>query len=176
MNHQPIIAESARKHSVSDDDLLHAYGNPIDAFELDEGLTMLVGPDAAGNLVEIGVVDGDLAPVIVHGLRPARRRFRRQRRTGRVMTVPRSTREILEHADELAARFEGYEPDDSDPKDAAPLRELRAAVLARADADRRIAAAVAAARAAGLTWSSIGAMLGTSGEAARQKYGSALQV
>ena len=92
------------------------------------------------------------------------------------MTVPRSTREILEHADELAARFEGYEPDDSDRKDAAPLRELRAAVLARADADRRIAAAVAAARAAGLTWSSIGAMLGTSGEAARQKYGSALQV
>jgi hypothetical protein len=32
-----IIAESARKHGVSDEDIRHAYANPIRVFELDEG-------------------------------------------------------------------------------------------------------------------------------------------
>ena len=31
---QPIIADSARKHGVSDDDMLHAYDNPIRLFDL----------------------------------------------------------------------------------------------------------------------------------------------
>jgi hypothetical protein len=34
-----IIAESARKHGVSDEDIRHAYAHPIRVFELDEGLT-----------------------------------------------------------------------------------------------------------------------------------------
>jgi len=29
MGDDPIIAESARKHGVSDEDILHAYANPI---------------------------------------------------------------------------------------------------------------------------------------------------
>jgi len=37
---EPIIAVSARKHGVTDEDMLHAYRNPIRLFELDEGLTM----------------------------------------------------------------------------------------------------------------------------------------
>jgi hypothetical protein len=32
-----IIAESARKHGVSDADIRHAYAHPIRVFELDEG-------------------------------------------------------------------------------------------------------------------------------------------
>lgn len=51
---QPIAAR-ARKHGVSDDDILHAFNNPTRAEDLDEGLTMLIGPDHAGNLYEIGV-------------------------------------------------------------------------------------------------------------------------
>ena len=43
----PVILGSARKHGVADDDMLHAYRNPIRVFEFDE-LTMLVGADAAG--------------------------------------------------------------------------------------------------------------------------------
>jgi len=33
---EPIIADSARKHGVSEEDMLHAYGNPIRLFEPDE--------------------------------------------------------------------------------------------------------------------------------------------
>lgn len=71
---RPVAAASARKHGVTDADMIHAYRNPIRAFELDEGLTMLVGPDRAGNLLEVGVVAGDPSPVIVHAMR-ARPRF-----------------------------------------------------------------------------------------------------
>jgi FAD/FMN-containing dehydrogenase len=84
--------------------------------------------------------------------------------------MPRSLQEILDHAEELARQFEQYEPDHGG-RDAAPLRAIRAAVIARSETEREIAAAVQVARKAGHTWASIGAMLGTSGEAARQRYG-----
>lgn len=76
MGAQPIIAESARKHGVSDDDMLHTYDNPIRVFELDEGFTLIIGPSPAAQMFEIGVVDGELAPVIVHAM-PAREKFLR---------------------------------------------------------------------------------------------------
>jgi hypothetical protein len=83
--------------------------------------------------------------------------------------MPRSTEEILARADELAKRFEDFTPSD-DGVDAHALRELRHAFVRRAEAEREINEAVAVARAEGLSWSAIGAMLGTSGEAARQRY------
>ena len=85
--------------------------------------------------------------------------------------MPRSMQEILDQADELARRFEDHIPDPAHVKDAAPLRAVHAAVQARATAERNLAAAVAAARASGCSWAAIGAYLGTSGEAARQRYG-----
>ncbi len=82
--------------------------------------------------------------------------------------MPRSLREILEHADELSRRFEEHEP--KDVRDAAPLRAIGKAVTERAVTERRVAETVAAARDAGVSWSAIGTMLGTSGEAARKRY------
>jgi hypothetical protein len=73
---QPIIAPSARKHGVADEDVLHAYANPIRLYAVDEGLQMFIGPDRAGRLLEVGVVEGDLAPVVVHPM-PARATFLR---------------------------------------------------------------------------------------------------
>jgi hypothetical protein len=87
-----------------------------------------------------------------------------------VITLPRTLQEILDHAEELARRFEQAGSDEAG-RDAAPLRAIRAAVLARSEAERAIVQAVHAARAAGHSWASIGAMVGTSGEAARQRYG-----
>ncbi len=84
--------------------------------------------------------------------------------------MPRSTEEILAHADELARRFEDYEPAEGDAKDATALRDVAGAFARLADSQRDLAAAVHAARAQGHSWSAIGAMLGTSGEAARQQY------
>lgn len=85
--------------------------------------------------------------------------------------MPRTVQEILDHAEELARRFEDYEPDPSDERDPETLKALREAVIARSDAERRLAAVVRAAHARGYSWQSIGALLGTSGEAARQRYG-----
>jgi hypothetical protein len=85
--------------------------------------------------------------------------------------MPRTTEEILKHADELARRFEEHEPDPEQIMDARPLRDVAGAFERRARAEADLAAAVTVARAEGHTWGAIGAMLGTSGEAARQRYG-----
>jgi hypothetical protein len=73
---EPIIVSTARKHGVSDQDMLHAYANPIRIYEVDEGLAMFIGPDRSARMLEVGVVDGDLAPVIVHAMK-ARAKFLR---------------------------------------------------------------------------------------------------
>ena len=85
--------------------------------------------------------------------------------------MPRTVDEIINQAEELAARFEDHEPNADDVRDANVLRALRRAFLARAEAEQRVTEAVEKARAEGHSWASIGAMVGTSGEAARQRYG-----
>ena len=85
--------------------------------------------------------------------------------------MPRSTKEILAHADELAKRFESYEPGTAETKGARALRDIAHAFSRVAASERELAGAVSAARAEGHSWAAIGAMLGTSGEAARQRYG-----
>ena len=90
------------------------------------------------------------------------------------MTMPRTIQEILDHADELAQRFEDYEPQ---PDDERPVEEylLERAAIARARGERQIVDAVAAARAKGLSWQRIGELLGTSAQAAQQRYGSVVE-
>jgi hypothetical protein len=71
-----VIAMSARKHGVSDDDIRHAYAHPIRVFELDEGFTMVIGANQAAIIFEIGVVDNVAVPVVVHAMK-ARDKFLR---------------------------------------------------------------------------------------------------
>jgi hypothetical protein len=71
----PVILESARKHGISDDDMLHAYRNPIRVFEMD-GLAMLIGPDHSARMLEIGVARGEGIEFIVHAM-SAREKFLR---------------------------------------------------------------------------------------------------
>lgn len=87
--------------------------------------------------------------------------------------MPRTVEEILKHADDLAKRFEDYEPSADDERDPQVFAALRGAVVARSDAERLIREAVESARASGFSWASIGSIVGTSGEAARQRYGHA---
>jgi hypothetical protein len=89
--------------------------------------------------------------------------------------MPRSVHDILRHADQLANRFEAYEPRPGDARDPEPYALLRAAVLERAAAERRVLDAVGQARSSSYSWATIGALLGTSGEAARQRYGRVLE-
>lgn len=69
----PVILAAARKHGVEDDDMLHAYRNPIRVFDLDD-LTMLVGPSESGALLEIGIAYAEGIDFIVHAM-PARARY-----------------------------------------------------------------------------------------------------
>ena len=69
----PVILASARKHRITDVEILHAYRNPIRVFDLDE-LTMLIGPDTAARLLEVGVCEAEGIEFIVHAM-PARDRF-----------------------------------------------------------------------------------------------------
>ncbi|MGD0199030.1 MAG: hypothetical protein ABSC56_14140 [Solirubrobacteraceae bacterium] len=84
--------------------------------------------------------------------------------------MPRTVQDILDHADELASRFENYEPTPQEERDPEAFVALRDAVLSRSDAERSLKAAVDDARAHGYSWALIGSLLGTSGEAARQRY------
>jgi hypothetical protein len=88
--------------------------------------------------------------------------------------MPRSIQEILEHADELARRFEEYEPREGDEQ---PVEEylLQRAALTRARSERQIVEAVVAARTAGISWARIGELLGTSAQAAQQRYGALVE-
>ncbi|MGH8996688.1 MAG: hypothetical protein ACRDYB_11750 [Acidimicrobiales bacterium] len=85
--------------------------------------------------------------------------------------VPRTSQEILSQADKLAKRFEEHEPDTTKIRDASSLRKVRKAFQRRAATEQELANAVHAARDDGQSWAAIGVMLGTSGEAARQRYG-----
>ncbi len=88
--------------------------------------------------------------------------------------MPRSIQEILDQADELAKRFEDYEPGAGDQ---VPVEEylLRRAALARARSEREVVDAVTAARSAGITWNKIGEILGTSAQAAQQRYAAVVE-
>ena len=77
--------------------------------------------------------------------------------------MPRSVKEIIEQAQELAQRFERFESDAADPSPARSLAAVHRATLARARAEADLADAVAEARTDGHSWAAIGAMLGTSG-------------
>jgi hypothetical protein len=78
--------------------------------------------------------------------------------------------EVLDHADELARRFEEYEPSPDDQIDVAAYL-LRRAALAQAQTARQTTEAVTRARQAGMTWKRIGSELGISAQAAQQRFG-----
>jgi hypothetical protein len=84
--------------------------------------------------------------------------------------MPRSIQEILDHADELAKRFEDYEPS-ADDEVAVAEHFLRRAALARARSERQISEAVETARRAEISWKRIGTELGITAQAAQQRYG-----
>ena len=52
---------------------------------------------------------------------------------------------------------------------------LRRAALARARSERQIVEAIVTARASGLSWARVGEILGTSAQAAQQRYGESVE-
>jgi hypothetical protein len=69
------IEASARKHDVSDDDMLHALRHHWRAFDTDDpSVTMFIGPAMNAEPLEVGVVTDDDGVAIIHAM-PARRKF-----------------------------------------------------------------------------------------------------
>jgi hypothetical protein len=71
----PVILASARKHGVADEEMLHAFRNPIRIYAVDD-LVILVGPDSSGHLLEIGIATAEGVEFLVHAM-PARTKFLR---------------------------------------------------------------------------------------------------
>ena len=70
----PRVLQSAAWHGVAEQDALHAGSFAIDASTVGQGMARSIGPDRAGNLVEVGVVAWHIA--IVHAMRARPRSLR----------------------------------------------------------------------------------------------------
>jgi len=68
------VASSAARHGVSGADAVHAYRNAIIRWTFDEEFEMVVGADTAGRVLEIGLVRGDGALLLIHAM-PARAKY-----------------------------------------------------------------------------------------------------
>lgn len=66
----------ARKHGISDDDIRHACTNAVTAINTPDQpeFTMLIGPDRAAQLLEVGVVAVDDGDYVIHAM-PARPKY-----------------------------------------------------------------------------------------------------
>lgn len=65
---QVEIRDSARKHGISDDDMLHAWRNQLRYVELEyegEVQFLVIGPDRTGALLEL-IVPSDEPQRIIH--------------------------------------------------------------------------------------------------------------
>jgi hypothetical protein len=71
------IGEPARKHGLPETDVLHAVRNAVLRIEMDEDLTMLIGPAGDGGLLEIGVLDLDGDDLVVVQAMALRAKFYR---------------------------------------------------------------------------------------------------
>jgi len=69
------IETSARKHGVSDDDMLHALRHHWRAFETDDdAVTMFIGPSISAEPLEVAVVTDDDGTAVIHAMQ-ARPKF-----------------------------------------------------------------------------------------------------
>lgn len=69
------IHQAARKHGIDDDDIRHAAEHALVGYALEQGdgeprRTLLLGPDRAGNLLEIVVLElDDGTRLAIHAMR-----------------------------------------------------------------------------------------------------------
>jgi len=86
--------------------------------------------------------------------------------------MPRSTSDIIRHAEELADLIESDEVtlDRATPEVTAAYKELLAAIIERGKVEESVTEAVAKLRRAGGSWNLIGPALGVSRQSAREKY------
>ncbi|WP_423919558.1 hypothetical protein [Candidatus Poriferisodalis sp.] len=77
---EPNIRPAARRHGISDADILHAYRNAFDVYEFDD-TAMIIGGDRSGRPLELMIRFRGPIPEVFHAM-PARPRFLRRRWNG----------------------------------------------------------------------------------------------
>jgi GNAT superfamily N-acetyltransferase len=64
------IYDSARKHGIADEDIEHAIEQALVAGERDDAKVLYLGPDRAGNLLEVVTVErDDGSEIVIHAMR-----------------------------------------------------------------------------------------------------------
>ena len=67
------IYQSAFKHGITSDDILHAVENALCAADDDDEKALYLGPDRAGNILEVvSVVREDGTEIVIHAMRMRR--------------------------------------------------------------------------------------------------------
>lgn len=73
------LLRSAHRHGVEADDVVHALAHAVAVEEIGEDplRSLVIGPDRAGNLLEVVVMDRPQGPVVIHAMtmRPKYRRL-----------------------------------------------------------------------------------------------------
>lgn len=64
------IHESARRHRVADEDIVHAFDHALMWLRLsDEPIRyLLAGPDRAGNLLELVIIEAECDVLVIHAM------------------------------------------------------------------------------------------------------------
>ena len=163
------IGEPARRHGVPDKDIAHATRTAIRKVEMDEDLTMLIGPATDGALLEIGVFGSRRRGPGGHPCDAATTEVLQT--AGRKVNQTRHTDEQIEQA---AAHFEqladDLDPDTVHAEETDDLRQVAIASDVVRDDEARLREAVQLARAHGRSWNQIAVALGVSRQAARQRF------
>lgn len=69
MQSEPVITPSAYKHGIVEDDILHAFRNPMFVHPGAEGFTMIAGPARDARMLEIGYITSDhFESLIIHAM------------------------------------------------------------------------------------------------------------
>jgi len=61
---------SARRHGISDEDIVHVVAHALAIGEQDDGKVLYLGPDQAANLLEVvSVMRDDETEIVIHAMR-----------------------------------------------------------------------------------------------------------
>lgn len=75
MGAELVVIQSARKRGYADDDLLHVIANAIRVIVQSDGMTMYIGPDRAGRIMEVGTIQRGGREIVAHAMCPAREKY-----------------------------------------------------------------------------------------------------
>lgn len=69
-----LVLPPANKHGVLDEDIVHAIDHYLRVWEQEDGMTLFIGPDRVGRVLEVGAIAWFGLDAVVHAM-PARDKY-----------------------------------------------------------------------------------------------------